>query len=103
MEITLKTEREKEILDNIIEIVKENVNPERIYIFGSRAKGTAFSYSDFDIGVDANIPDIIKLEKLKEKIDEISGLYSVDIVFMKDIENDFKDIIKKTGVIIYER
>lgn len=52
-------------------------------------------FSDFDIGIEAKAPSIIKLEELKEMIDKISGLYSVDLVFLNDVEQDFADIVKK--------
>lgn len=103
MAIILTTEREKEVLNYVIEILKKLINPEKIYLFGSRIKGIAFYYSDFDLGIEANTPEIVKLQELREKIDEISGLYSIDIVFLKDIEEDFADMVRKTGVIVYEK
>jgi|DewCreStandDraft_4_1066084.scaffolds.fasta_scaffold02884_4 predicted nucleotidyltransferase len=103
MAISLTTEREKEVLNETITIIKEFLNPEKIYIFGSRVKGTSFYYSDFDIGIEANTPKIMELEKLRETIDTISGLYSLDIIFLKDVEPDFADMVRKTGVVIYER
>lgn len=102
MKILLTTEREKEVLNKIIAVIKKFLNSEKIYIFGSRVKGTAFYYSDFDIGIEANTPDILELEKLREALDKISGLYSVDIVFLKDAETDFANMVRKTGVVIYE-
>ncbi len=103
MAITLITEREKEVLNNTIEIIKEIINPDKIYIFGSRVKGTAAFYSDFDIGIESNTPDIEKLELLREKIYEKAGLYTVDIVFLKDADSDFANIVRNYGVVIYEK
>ncbi len=103
MTIMLTTKREKEVLDNIVEIIKDLVNPEKIYLFGSRVKGTASYYSDFDLGIEANLPAVNKLEELKERIDGVAGLYSVDLVFLKDAETDFINVIKKMGVVVYER
>lgn len=44
MTVILTTQREKEILDKIITVIRDLINPEKIYIFGSRAKGTAFFF-----------------------------------------------------------
>jgi len=103
MAITLITNREKEVLNSIIDIIKEIINPEKIYIFGSRVKGTASFFSDFDIGIEDNTPDIEKLELLKEMLDDKAGLYSIDLVFLKDAEINFANLIRNYGIVIYEK
>lgn len=94
----------KKIEEYIQEIVEElkKYNPDRIILFGSRAKGTATKSSDIDIAVDLDL-DYREERKLKEKLDEISGLYSVDIVFLPKIKEEFKQQILKEGVTLYER
>jgi hypothetical protein len=51
-------------------------------------------------GKKINFRDLRELEK---KIDEIAGLYSADLIFMDSVEENFKNIILKTGKILYER
>jgi len=43
------------------------------------------------------------MRELREKLEEISGLYKVDIVFLESVDKEFKDIILKRGKILYER
>ena len=77
-------------------------NPNKIILFGSRAREDYKKQSDIDIAVDVNLPFREK-RKLKEKIDEISGLYSVDLVFLPEVSEDFKKRILKEGIILYEK
>lgn len=41
----------RKIIDDMVEIVKNHLDPARILLFGSRAKGRDKTYSDFDIAV----------------------------------------------------
>jgi len=95
--------REKEIINNLILLLKNELNPEKILLFGSRAKSNKPSNSDFDIAVTGNKINFRDLRELEEKIDEIAGLYSVDLIFMDSVEENFKNIILKTGKVLHER
>ena len=100
---TKKKLREKEIIHNLILLLKSELNPEKILLFGSRAKSNKTSNSDFDIAVTGNKINFRDLRELEEKIDEIAGLYSVDLIFLDLVEENFKNIILKTGKILYGR
>lgn len=65
-----------------------------IYLFGSRAKGTARKYSDIDIAIlsDELTPDI-KL-KLEANFENSTLPYKIDIIDLKTISHEFKDLIK---------
>ncbi|MCE5329161.1 nucleotidyltransferase domain-containing protein [bacterium] len=95
--------REKEIIHNLILLLTNKLNPEKILLFGSRAKNNGPSNSDFDIAVTGDKINFRDLMELEEKIDEIAGLYSIDLIFMDSVEENFKNIILKTGKILYER
>lgn len=97
------TARENDIKSGVVEILKNELNPDKIILFGSRAKNKADRFSDFDFAVDATKPPIGKLREIKEHIGEISGLYRIDIVFLSEVEKEFLDIIKITGLVIYEK
>lgn len=67
----------KEIIDNIVEFLKDpQFQVEKIILFGSRAK---------------------------KEHKELSGIYSVDLIFLEQTSNEFKEIIKETGITIYEK
>jgi predicted nucleotidyltransferase len=94
----------KEKINKIIHIIVEKTDPARIILFGSRAKRTAHYGSDIDIALEGvHELSVRDYRLLKEEIDKVSGLYSVDIVFIDKVDNSFKRIIQDTGVILYEK
>jgi len=97
------TEREKEVYTKIINILKDQLNPKRIILFGSRAKGTSEYYSDFDFAVDCEDVDRNLKSKVNNAIEAIAGLYSVDVVYMNSVKETFKEIIEEAGKVVYEQ
>ena len=71
-------------------------------IVPANASGSHVSNSDFDIAVTGKKINFRDLRELEEKIDEIAGLYSIDLIFMDLVEENFKNIILKTEKILYE-
>ncbi len=90
-------------LNNIIEILVDELNPKRLILFGSRGKDKAFTNSDYDIAVDTHKIEFRKKRILKEKLEDILGLHKLDLVFINEVEKKFKEIILKTGRVVYER
>ena len=90
-------------LNNIIKILVDELNPDRLILFGSRGKGKAFTNSDYDIAVDTRKIEFRKKRILKEKLEDILGLHKLDLVFINEVEKKFKEIILKTGRVVYER
>ncbi len=90
----------EEVISRIAEICAKNNNAEKVYLFGSRAKNTALERSDIDIAV-SGCEDIFKL---REQIEEIPTLFSVDIVDMDKCSNRLLlEDIMKYGRKIYEK
>lgn len=95
--------KEEILLNKIVYLINSLVNPKRILLFGSRGKETEREGSDFDIAIDSDQIETSNLRNLKEKIEEIAGLYSVDIVFLNDVEDGFRKIILDTSRVLYEK
>ena len=95
--------REKEIFDKSLDLLVREFSPQKIYLFGSRAKGDAKHGSDFDFAIDCPSPERSKLRMIKGMLDAIAVLYSVDIVFLPEVDAGFKEIILDSGKIIYEK
>jgi len=95
--------REEEILSKIVSLLKEDLKPRMILLFGSRAGKKYNPGSDFDIALDGKKVDVREMRELKEKLEEITGLYKVDIIFLESVDKEFRDIILRRGKILYER
>ena len=92
-----------EILAEVADILARFLPDARIFLFGSRARGDAEQTADFDFAIDAGskIPlDVIA--RIKDEIEELRTLKSVDIVDLNRVNHAFKTIILKTGVKIYD-
>ena len=89
----------EEILQEIIRICKNN-SVTKVILFGSRAKGTALERSDIDIAV-CGVEDI---EKLREELEDITTLYTIDVVDMDECGDELLlEDIKQYGRKIYEK
>lgn len=90
-------------LNNIVKIIVNEINPSKLILFGSRGRGIALFNSDYDIAVNSKEINLSKKREIKEKIEEIIGLHNCDLIFLKEVDEGFRRIIRKTGKIIYER
>ena len=93
-----------EILTDATNIIASYLPDARIFLFGSRAKGDARETSDFDIAVDAGLKiSLGVIARIKDEIDELYTLKSIDVVDLNRVNPTFKTIIRKSGVNIYDR
>lgn len=71
-----------------------------VWVFGSRAKGTARPYSDLDLLIDAGQPLSLSVRaNLAYDFDESNLPYKVDIVDNATIDNAFRTTIEAERVI----
>ena len=90
-------EKDKE---TIIEIISKQLTEAKIYLFGSRARKDHLPESDIDIAIDnRNKIDSFLLSLIKEEIEESNIPFTVDVVDLHDISDDFKKQILKDSVI----
>ncbi|KAB2835996.1 MAG: type III-B CRISPR module RAMP protein Cmr1 [Candidatus Brocadia sp.] len=79
-------------LHDLTEKIKKTVNPEKIILYGSRARGDFHRHSDTDIAVETN-----------GSIEDIKAAGAADIVNYRKIDKRLKDKIDKESVTLYER
>jgi predicted nucleotidyltransferase len=83
-------DRENQVLQKAVSILTEELHPERITLFGSRAEGRNVRASDFDLAVDANRPLDGRAYQISETINDAIGLHHADIVYLPDVDPDFE-------------
>ncbi len=94
----------KNRVEAIVYFLVKTFEPERIILFGSRARNLEKPFSDIDLAIEGGKElSFREFRKVKEKLEEISGIYSVDIVFLKRIDPRFQKIIFQTGRVVYEK
>ncbi len=97
------TIRETRVLETAIRILQKELNPSRIFLFGSRARGRQTPGSDFDLAVDSPKPPSEHAMEIKEAVNESVGLYKVDIVYLPSVDPDLRLWILNTGKVVYEK
>lgn len=91
-----------EIKANIIPILRR-YEVERVFLFGSYARGEANQNSDIDLRVDkGKLRGLFALSGLRIDISEALSK-NVDLLTSKSLSDDFKNEIQKDEVLIYEQ
>ena len=72
----------------------------RIYLFGSWAKGTARRGSDVDVAVEypVGVSGASKIGELRERLEESTIPYRVDVVDMQQAADALVQEIRKDGI-----
>lgn len=85
----------EKVYKNMINYFNKNDEIEEVIIFGSRAKGTYKYNSDIDLYIKCST----KIKgTVKEDIEDIIGVYSCDIVFSDNLNEDIKKQIERDGI-----
>ena len=78
--------------------------PLRVFLFGSRASGTADRRSDFDIGVDAGRSLSARdMTDLREAFDAAPLLARVDVVDFTQVSDEFRKHALLSTLTLHER
>lgn len=97
--------REQEIKEEIKKVflqVRPMLEGYKVVLFGSRAKGTARQYSDFDVGIigDRNVSPKLYYT-IDDLLDKIDTLYSIDWVDLNETTPQFRKEAMKYAELIY--
>lgn len=90
----------KEDKDKIIRLLNALFPEVKIYLYGSRARGSYREWSDIDLALD--IGSVIEMRHLGEArriLQESSIMYKVDLVDVHKISEDFKNHISKDFIL----
>jgi len=81
-----------------------DVRPLRVFLFGSRARGTSDPRSDFDLGIEADAPiDPWRMEALRERLEDAPILQFLDVVDFSRVDEAFRRAALPDSVTLYER
>lgn len=91
-------------LAEVQRILKEYVPQHEVWVFGSRAVWTAKAYSDLDLAIITDKPlSLGTLADLKNAFDESDLSIKVDLVDWATTGEAFREIIKKTAVVLHQQ
>ncbi len=84
----------------IITLIHSLIPEAKIYLFGSRARGTNQQWSDIDLALDAGKK--IERGRIAEMLDILAATdipYEVDIVDFHNINSELKECIEKEKIV----
>lgn len=91
--------RYKTILNKVKSIILKHAEPERIWVYGSRASGDAGSASDIDVAYfDQSFRND---EAITEEIEKIDTLIKIDVKNIARAEKRFRERVEATGKPIF--
>lgn len=85
-------------MQQIVSVLRKYLDPNRIIIYGSRARGDHDERSDIDIAVDHPRTKRLFLQEAEQ---EIPTLLRIDIVDLDEASEALRREIAKEGVVIY--
>lgn len=88
----------EKVYENLLKYFRENQYIKRVILFGSRAKGNYNYNSDIDLCVECERKF---RSNIIDSIDDIVGIYSVDVLFFSSLNPEIKNQIDKYGKEIY--
>ncbi len=95
---------DKKRLQSLVQFLVEQTRPKRVYLFGSRTRGGYRYFSDVDLAVEGARPLTFREErKLREALDGLAGIWTVDLVFLEKVDRTLADWIRQHGSVLYER
>jgi len=90
--------------NEILKVLSSNESMEEVILFGSRAKGSFRKNSDIDLAVKTSGElSFREKRKLREKVDEAAGIYSVDLLFWDEISEEMREQVEREGVLVWKR
>lgn len=103
----LKFYPQEKLKKQVLEIIKRylDLKDYKVFFFGSRLKNNSSKNvderADIDLGIEG--PKAIPLEilaQIREAIEALPTLYSIDVVDFKRVDKDFEKVAKRTIEII---
>ena len=80
-------------------IILENANPERIYLYGSQVNGEAEPGSDIDIAYDDK--DFKQHHLIQDAVEKLQTLTKIDVKNIAETGERLQNRVKSTGRVIY--
>lgn len=90
-----------QIVTILAEVLKDT--PCVIYLFGSRATGSAGPTSDYDLAALAKDNLSGKLSWLRQRLEQSDIPYKIDLVDLQTVSADFKQRVQAEGQVIWKR
>lgn len=91
------------VVQEIARSIVQEVHPQRVILFGSRARGDAADRSDYDIAVEGKNIRFDQWDHLLEKMEnQYLTLLPIDLVRLEEASPPLKKRILTEGIVLYD-
>lgn len=87
----------------VVDAIVRRIQPQRIFLFGSRARGDAAERADYDFAIDDENMTSAQLAQIRTDVEELSTLLAIDIVWMNRANMILQQRILGEGKVIYAK
>jgi predicted nucleotidyltransferase len=96
--------RLERVLGDIVARARRQIDPDRIWLFGSHSRGEATRASDIDLAFEVPDPQRSNWAGfVTEANDEVPALVNLDLVDLGSCQQELAREIVRTGRVVYER
>jgi len=85
-------------IEELKELLIASFPDEKIYLFGSRARGDASAHSDYDIAIEGDRSVKTKIIEINSLVEESQIPYKIDLIDLSRAPY-LKDIIHQEGIV----
>lgn len=87
---------------SVLSVFNTFVEIEKVWLYGSRAKGTAKAYSDIDLALEGDL-NLAVLNDIENALDDLLLPYKFDICILQQIKNpSLLEHIAIVGKLVYQ-
>ena len=85
-------------IDELKALLITSFPQEKIYLFGSRARGTASPYSDYDIAIEGEASLKQRISLIQAEIEESTIPYKIDLVELSKAPY-LREVVQEEGIL----
>jgi len=87
----------------IVDAIVRRIWPQRIILFGSRAREDANERSDYDLAIDCAELTPAQLAQIREDMEKVPTLREIEVVWLNRASKVLRQRIQDEGKILYEK
>ncbi|MDX1949477.1 MAG: nucleotidyltransferase domain-containing protein [Rickettsiales bacterium] len=93
----------QDYIQELASLLSANKAVEKLYLFGSRANGTAREFSDIDIAISCPKATLEDWKYYENILDNPPTLNSIDLVDYDSVDKSLRKKINQEGLVLYEK